>query len=115
MPFLLALITDKTQTDMNSQLELLHGCRDTGALRRALHAMCSRFGKIRQLDILDSGHREVRRVMCFLQMDSPEQELELARELGIGRFGGELVLVIDLQTRAAANDVASAALTAQAA
>ena len=109
------LITNKTQMTSDSLLGSLRGCQDVCALRCALYAMCSRFGSIRQLDILDSGQRGVRQAMCFLQMDSVEQEDMLARELGIGRFGGELVLVVDLPNRPAANDVVLAPATAQAA
>lgn len=54
----------------------------------------------------------MRQALCFLRMESAEQELQLARELGIGRFGGELVLVVDLPGRPAANDVDSATLVA---
>lgn len=84
---------------MNTPLDLLHECTDVGALRRAIQALCARFGSIRQLDIVDSGHRGASQVMCFLRMELPEQEHRLARELGIGRFGGELVLVVDLANR----------------
>ena len=107
--------TKKNQATGDSSLNSLRGCQDVGELRRALHVLCSRFGSIRQLDILDSGQRGVCQALCFLQMDSVEQEEMLARELGIGRFGGELVLVVDLPNRPAANDVALAAATAQAA
>lgn len=36
--------------------------------------------------------------MCFMRMSSAEQETRLAQELGVGRFGGDLVFVVDMNT-----------------
>ncbi len=34
--------------------------------------------------------------LCFVRMASEEEEQQLMSGLGIGRFGGELVVVVDL-------------------
>ena len=97
---------------MNQTLEQLKGCPDIPALRRALQSVCSRFGSLQRLDILSGGQRGKRQVMCFLRMDSAEEERRLALELGIGRFGGDLVVVVELPVRCAANDVGAVVMAA---
>lgn len=81
---------------METSLDRLKSCPDASALRSALHSLCSRFGSIRRLDILDSSRGATRQAMCFMRMSSVEQETRLARELGVGRFGGDLVFVVDM-------------------
>lgn len=88
---------------MNTTLEHLKNCSDIGAIRPALVAICARFGVIARLDILPAGQAGKRQALCFLRMDSAEQEAELISELGVGRFGGDLVVVIDLENQSAAN------------
>jgi hypothetical protein len=83
---------------MYTSLDQLNSCPDVGAVRSALHSLCARFGSIRRLDIIDSSRGGTRQAMCFLRMSSVEQETELAHELGVGRFGGDLVFVVDLNT-----------------
>ncbi|WP_457282691.1 hypothetical protein [Polaromonas sp. P5_D5] len=60
--------------------------------------MCSRFGSVTQLNILPASHAGKQQALCFLRMATAEEEQRLMSGLGIGRFGGELVLVVDLQT-----------------
>lgn len=90
---------------MHTSLDQLNGHPDIGALRPALLSVCSRFGSIARLDILAAGHVGKRQALCFLRMDSAEQEQQLISELGVGRFGGDLVLIVDLNTHEAANDM----------
>ena len=80
----------------HDELEQLKSCTDITSLRSALSSMCSRFGSISRLDILASNRAGRHQALCFLRMDEPEQEHLLMRELGVGRFGGDLVLVVDL-------------------
>ncbi|MDB5966495.1 MAG: hypothetical protein JWQ72_2995 [Polaromonas sp.] len=96
---------------MDITLDQLRSCTDVSTLRSALYSLCSRFGSIRRLDILDACQQGQHQAMCFLRMDSAEQEKRMSRELGIGRFGGDLVVVVDL-ARVAANDVGMAAALA---
>jgi hypothetical protein len=37
--------------------------------------------------------------MCFWRMESPEREDEVMSEFGVGRFGGDLVVIVDLESR----------------
>lgn len=90
---------------MNTPLDELKSCTDIGTLRSALLAVCTRFGSIARLDILAAGQAGKRQALCFLRMNSDEQEQQLARELGIGRFGGDLVLVVSLHGQPVAGGI----------
>ena len=68
------------------------------ALRPALRRLCEKFGRITRLDVLTAVHEGTRQAICFLQLDSQEKELVLMKTLGVGRFGGEIVFVLDLNT-----------------
>ncbi len=81
---------------MSTALDQLNGFPDIGALRPALLSVCSRFGSIARLDILAARHAGKRQALCFLRMDSAEQEQQLINELGVGRYGGDLVVIVDL-------------------
>lgn len=69
---------------------------DIFVLKDRLHALFSRYGEVRRLDLVRADQGPDRRVMCFLRMGSPEQEQTLVEALGMGRFGGDLVMVIAL-------------------
>lgn len=84
---------------MNNLLQPLQNCAEITDLKPALQSICARFGSVARLDILAASQAGKRQALCFLRMDSPDQEDELVRELGVGRFGGDLVLVIDLLPR----------------
>lgn len=77
--------------------EELRECADVPTLRRALQDMCEPFGAIRRLDVLTSTHEGRQQAICFLRMATPEQEQVLMKLLGVGRFGGEIVFVVDLK------------------
>ena len=97
----------------NSELDQLDGCHDLAGLRAALLALCSRFGSVRHLTILPANHVGRQQALCFLRMASSEEEACIMTALGIGRFGGELVLVLNLrpsQMRHAASAGASASV-----
>lgn len=81
---------------MKTLHELRH-CHDVATLRSALHEICSRHGSIQRLDILTSSHEGAQQAICFARMKSADEERALMRALGVGRFGGEIVFVIDLQ------------------
>lgn len=78
-------------------LEELRECEDVATLRAALHEICEPFGAIRRLDILTSVHEGRQQAICFLRMATAEQEQALMKLLGVGRFGGEIVFVMDLK------------------
>mgnify|MGYP001764922739 CR=1 FL=1 len=79
-----------------SALAELRQHRDVNSLKSALHQMCGQFGRITRLDILTAMHEGTKQAICFMRMERPEQELQLMKTLGVGRFGGEVVFVLDL-------------------
>lgn len=81
-------------------LEDLCACPDVDTLKPAVHAVCSRYGTVQRLDILTSSHEGTQQAICFLRMKNAEEERALMRALGVGRFGGEIVFVIDLHASA---------------
>lgn len=89
---------------MNSLKDLAQ-CADLATLKPALHALCSRFGRVEKLDILTAMHEGTQQAICFLRLDSPEKEQALMKTLGVGRFGGEVVFVVDLAPPDAGEDL----------
>ena len=81
----------------NPELDHLDGRHDLAGLRVALHELCGRFGSLRHLTILPANHVGRQQALCFLRMASSEEEARIMKALGIGRFGGELVLVLNLR------------------
>ncbi|HYW57123.1 MAG TPA: hypothetical protein VE934_09185 [Polaromonas sp.] len=88
---------------MNTPYQRLTECADITELRPRLHALCSSFGSLSRLDILPATQAGKRQALCFLRMDTAEQERRLMNELGVGRFGGDLVVVVDLKAGDANN------------
>ncbi len=78
------------------ELDQLQHCPDVMAVQSALTRLCSQFGSLVRLNILPAEHAGKQQALCFLRMASEEEEQQLMRGLGIGRFGGELVVVVDL-------------------
>lgn len=83
---------------MHNQFDHLKNFPDIGTLRPALHSLCSRYGSVARLDILAASQAGKRQALCFLRMGSAAQEQQLMSELGVGRFGGDLVVIVDLVT-----------------
>ena len=81
---------------MHQEFDQLNTYADIGTLRPQLHSLLSRFGSVARLDILSASQAGKRQALCFLRMGSAEQEDQLMSELGVGRFGGDLVLILDL-------------------
>lgn len=77
-------------------LEDLRQCTDVATLKAMLHEVSAEFGSLRRLDILTSVHEGRQQAICFLRMQTPEEEQALMYSLGVGRFGGEIVFVVDL-------------------
>lgn len=74
----------------------LRPCRSIPALRTELYDLCRPYGSIKRLDVLQSKHEGARQAICFLRMGTASQEAALMHALGVGRFGGEIVFVVDL-------------------
>jgi len=79
------------------ELDQLQQCPDIATLQTVLGSMCARFGTVTQLSILPAAHAGKQQALCFVRMASAEEEQKLMSGLGIGRFGGELVVVVDLR------------------
>ncbi len=69
---------------------------DIFALRDRLHALFSRYGRVQRLDLVRADQGQRQRAMCFLRMATPHEEQTVAQSLGLGRFGGDLVMVVAL-------------------
>ncbi len=79
------------------ELAQLDGRHDLKSLRAILETLCSRYGRLRHLTILPANHVGRQQALCFLRMASSDDEETIMTALGIGRFGGELVLVVNLR------------------
>lgn len=77
-------------------LDDLKHCGNASALRKAVRAICADFGAVKRLEVLTTEQEGVLQAICFLSLEDPEKEIELMRALGVGRFGGEIVFVVDL-------------------
>ena len=87
-----------------STLARLQQHADVASLKSALHQLCSEFGRITRLDILTAMHEGTKQAICFLRMERPEQEQVLMKSLGVGRFGGEVVFVLNLDVPPTSED-----------
>ena len=61
--------------------------------------LCSRHGAVMRLDILPANQGSRSQALCFLRMATEDQENELIRQLGLGRFGGDVVVIVELHKR----------------
>ena len=85
-------------------IEELRQCPDVATLKPALQKLCEKFGRIASLDVLTAMHEGTKQAICFLRLDSPEQEEKLMKTLGVGRFGGEVVFVVALNVPVTSED-----------
>ncbi|MDO9358370.1 MAG: RNA-binding protein [Polaromonas sp.] len=81
---------------MNTTLRELNHCSDVNELKDALHKVCAPFGPFARLDILSASRAGQPQALCFFRLTQPQQETALMQAYGIGRFGGDLVVVADL-------------------
>ncbi|MDP1568081.1 MAG: hypothetical protein Q8L91_17735 [Polaromonas sp.] len=83
---------------MNTSIQQLENFPDIGTLKPAIHSLCSRYGSVARLDILAASQAGKRQALCFVRMDSAEEERQLMSDLGVGRFAGDLVMIVNLLT-----------------
>jgi hypothetical protein len=95
-------------------LDDLRQCPDVATLKPALQRLCEKFGKIARLDVLTAMHEGAKQAICFLRLDTPDKEVALMKALGVGRFGGEIVFVLDLNDSAIGKSANSSARWAEA-
>ena len=79
-----------------TRLRPLAGCRDVDSLKIAVREMCAEFGRVTRIDILTMVEAEKRQAVCFLRLESEAQESRLMASLGLGRFGKDVLVVVDL-------------------
>jgi mannose/fructose-specific phosphotransferase system component IIA len=75
----------------------LQQCDSAETLTPALHRLCSHFGTVENLVVLTARHEGTKQAICFLRLASETQEQKLMQSLQVGRFGGEVVIVVDLK------------------
>lgn len=83
---------------MSVVIEKLRACLDADELHTALHRLCTSFGPMSSLRIVEVAKRGKRQMLCFLRFESTEAEHSFSTEFNIGSFGGELVMIINLHT-----------------
>jgi hypothetical protein len=81
---------------MREQLKSLAECKDVASLRTTIHEFCAGLGEIAHMDILTMKQPGKRQALCFLRLESAAQEQQLMTNLGVTRFGNELLCVVDL-------------------
>lgn len=93
---------------MNHPLEKLKSCTEISHLRTTLRSICDPYGSISQLDILSAFQAGKHQALCFLRMNSEEEENHLMAALGVGRFAGNLVVVVDMPNTSTRSSMAAA-------
>lgn len=84
-------------TTQRHALQDLQQYTDAETLTPALHGLCSRFGSVEKLVVLTAKHEGEKQAICFLRLASEDQENALMQSLGAEKFGGEVVIVVDLK------------------
>ena len=82
---------------MGQASEHLKNCASVSDVKREIQLLCARFGSILRIDVLLARRSGTRQAMCFWRMESREREDEVMSEFGVGRFGGDLVVIVDLE------------------
>lgn len=86
-----------TENNMHPALDPLRHCTDADAMQEALHALLSTCGTVLRMLILPASQAGRHQALCFVRMETAEQEGRVMRAFGFGRFGEELVIVVPLQ------------------
>lgn len=63
-------------------------------LQDRLHALFSEHGQVRRLDLIRADQAGRRRFLVFVRMRTAQEDDAVALALGLGRFGGDLVMLI---------------------
>ena len=67
---------------------------DAFELRERLHLMFSEHGQVQRLELLRADQAGQRRFLRFVRMRSESENQAVARALGLGRFGVDLVMLL---------------------
>jgi hypothetical protein len=88
-------------------LRALQQCHNAETLTPAIHQLCSHFGAVKNLVVLTARHDGIKQAVCFLRLASEAQEQMLMKSLGAERFGGEIVIVVDLKANTPSQEIQS--------
>ena len=78
------------------RLASLGSCGGADSLRSAVSALCAEFGRVTKIDVFTMTEAQKRRALCFLRLESAEQEQQLIADFGAARFGEDLLVIVDL-------------------
>jgi hypothetical protein len=81
---------------MPTSLPTLAACRDVETLRAEIRSLCADFGPPSNIEILTMVEAGKRRAVCLMRLETAAQEARMAAKLGIGRFGDDLFVVVEL-------------------
>ena len=81
---------------MSPAIEKLRTCISAGELNAALRLLCVSFGTVSSLKIIEVEKPGQRQMMCFLRFENILAMQCFSTEFGVGIFGGELILIVDL-------------------
>ena len=99
-----------TRNSMSQASEHLKNCASVSDVKREIQLLCARFGSILRIDVLLARRDGTLQAMCFWRMESREREDEVMSEFGVGRFGGDLVVIVDLEPTAVLQPIPSSFL-----
>lgn len=85
-------------------LAQLGPCSDVTMLRSRVADVSADYGGLERLDILPAVHEGRHQAICFMRLQTPEQEEALMRSLGVRRFGDEIAFTVDLQPSGVSDD-----------
>ena len=90
---------------MSPAIEKLRICTSADEFNTALRLLCVSFGVVNSLKVITVEKPGQRQMMSFLRFENMLAMQRFSTEFGVGIFGGELILIVDLH--AAASRVAS--------
>ena len=88
---------DPKKMIMKPLFDQLKTCANLDSLRSTLHVLCAPLGTVAELEVFQVDQAGRHQAICFWHMQSKDEDARVMREWGVGRFGGELVAVVDLE------------------
>ena len=81
---------------LKAAFDRLSANNDLVSIKSDLYTICSAFGRVRRLDVVQASQGDKRQALCFLRMHRTEHEQQVMRFLDIARFASEPIIVVDL-------------------
>lgn len=85
---------------MSPAIENLRTYASADELNIALRLLCVPFGAVSSLKIIEVEKPGQRQMLCFLRFENIISMRCFATKFGLGIFGGDLILIVDLYTAA---------------